>query len=62
MGVSALGAPVLNARRRPAASLTVVAPTAALAQERDLTVKKLLDITDEASAMMGAESSERMRG
>jgi IclR family KDG regulon transcriptional repressor len=62
MGVSALGAPVLNARRRPAASLTVVAPTAALAEEWDSTVEKLLDIAGEASAMVGAESSERMRG
>jgi IclR family transcriptional regulator, KDG regulon repressor len=62
VGVSALGAPVLNARRRPVASLTVVAPTAALAEEWDSTVEKLLDIAGEASVMAGAESSERMRG
>jgi IclR family KDG regulon transcriptional repressor len=61
MGVTALGAPVLNVRRRPVASLTVVAPTAALVEEWDSTVEKLLDITGEASALMGADGSERIR-
>ncbi len=61
VGVSALGAPILNARDYPVASLTAVAPTAALVKEWDSTIEKLLAITGEASAMMGAESPERMR-
>jgi DNA-binding IclR family transcriptional regulator len=59
VGVSALGAPVLNTQRRSVASLTVVAPTAALAEKWDLTVEKLLAVADEASATMGVESSRR---
>jgi IclR family KDG regulon transcriptional repressor len=61
VGVSALGAPVLNTQRRSVASLTVVAPTAALAEKWDLTVEKLLAVADEASATMGVESSRRTR-
>lgn len=61
VGVSALAAPVLNAHGQPVASLTVVAPTAALAEEWDSTVEKLLAVVDEASAMMGAERSGRTR-
>jgi DNA-binding IclR family transcriptional regulator len=55
VGVSALGAPILNARGRSIASLTVVAPTAALVEEWDSTVESLLAIAGEASAMTGAE-------
>lgn len=56
VGISALGAPILNARDRSVASLTVVAPTLALAEEWEPAIEKLTAIAGEASAMMGAEA------
>jgi DNA-binding IclR family transcriptional regulator len=59
VGVSALGAAVLNARARPVASLTVVAPTPALLEEWDATVETVREIAGEASEMVGAETLRR---
>lgn len=54
-GVSALGAPVLNAQGVSAASLSVVAPTAALLEEWDETIGTLRRIAEEGSMMLGRE-------
>ena len=56
VGVSAIGAPVFNARSHPVASLTVVAPTPALLEEWEATVETVRTIAGEASAMVGAET------
>ena len=56
VGVSALGAAVFNARSRPIASLTVVAPTPALLEGWEATVETVRAVADEASAMVGAET------
>jgi IclR family KDG regulon transcriptional repressor len=56
VGVSAIGAPVFNARSHPVASLTVVAPTPALLEEWDATVETVRAIAGEASAMVEAET------
>lgn len=58
IGVSAIGAPVKNARDRSVASLSVVAPTAALVEEWEDTVWKLRNVAGEASAMLGKEFSD----
>jgi DNA-binding IclR family transcriptional regulator len=55
VGVSALGAPIIDARDRSAASLTVVAPTAALMEDWEATVEKLQRIAEEASMTLGRE-------
>jgi len=62
VGVSALGAPILNARGRSVASLSVVAPTAALVAEWEPTTEKLRLIAREASTMLGWESPEQVAG
>lgn len=54
-GVSALSAPVLNAQGVSAASLSVVAPTAALLEEWDEIVGMLRRIAEEGSMMLGRE-------
>lgn len=59
VGVSALGAAVFNARSKPIASLTVVAPTPALLEGWDAAVETVRAVVDEASAMVGAE---KLRG
>ncbi len=61
VGISALSAPIFNARRSPVASLAVVATTAALAEVWDPTVKKLIVVADEASSALGAVASEGTR-
>jgi IclR family transcriptional regulator, KDG regulon repressor len=58
-GVSALGAPIVNARGRSVASLSVVAPTAALVEEWEATIEKLLHIAGEASMMLGKEPESK---
>jgi IclR family KDG regulon transcriptional repressor len=59
VGVSALGAPVLNARGRSVASLSIVAPTAALVDAWDTAVSRLCDVAGEASTMLGRRGEER---
>ncbi|QIN78495.1 helix-turn-helix domain-containing protein [Rubrobacter marinus] len=59
VGVSAVGAAVFNARSRPVASLTVVAPTPGLLEGWDETVKTLRVVVDEASATVGAATLRR---
>jgi DNA-binding IclR family transcriptional regulator len=61
-GVSALGAPIVNTRDLAVASLSVVAPTAALVEEWDATIKKLLLVAEEASMMLGRERENRAAG
>ncbi len=55
IGVSAVGAPVTNSRGRSVASLSVVAPTAALVEQWDGTIEKLHHAAREASMMLGAQ-------
>lgn len=54
-GVSAIGAPIVNARGLSVASVSTVAPTAALVEEWDENVEKLLRIAEDASTMLGRE-------
>jgi IclR family transcriptional regulator, KDG regulon repressor len=61
-GVSALGAPIVNMRDLAVASLSVVAPTAALVEEWDATIKKLLLVAEEASMMLGRERENKATG
>ena len=58
-GVSALGAPIVNAYGRSVASLSVVAPTAALVAEWEQTIEKLRHVAEEASMMLGREPENR---
>jgi DNA-binding IclR family transcriptional regulator len=58
IGVSAIGAAVKNARDYSMASLSVVAPTAALVEEWDDAVWKLRMVAEEASAMLGKKSRD----
>lgn len=58
IGVSAVSAPVKNAADLSVASLSVVAPTAALAEGWDDTIRKLRDVARDASAMLGKESRD----
>lgn len=60
IGVSAIGAAVKNASNQSVASLSVVAPTAALVEEWDDTVWKLRMIAEEASAMLGKKSGDNV--
>lgn len=60
IGVSAIGAAVKNARDQSVASLSVVAPTAALVEEWDDTVWKLRMVAEEASAMLGRKSKNNV--
>lgn len=60
-GVSALGVPVVNARGLSVASLSVVAPTAALMEEWDACVETLLRMAEEASTMLGREREATRR-
>jgi DNA-binding IclR family transcriptional regulator len=53
IGVSAVSAPVLGADRRSVASLTVVAPTAALRERWEASVERVRTIAARASAMCG---------
>lgn len=62
IGVSALSAPVKNARDRSIASLSVVAPTAALAEEWAQTIEKLRNVAGEASAMLGRANRNGVGG
>lgn len=55
VGVSALGAAITDTRGRSAASLTVVAPTAALVENWQATAEKLQHIAEEASMTLGRE-------
>jgi len=55
IGVSALSAPVKNVKGHSVASLSVVAPTAALAEEWDATVDGLRRIAEEASTLLGRD-------
>lgn len=55
VGVSALGAAITDTRGRSAASLTVVAPTAALMEDWEVTAEKLQHIAEEASMTLGRE-------
>jgi IclR family transcriptional regulator, KDG regulon repressor len=61
-GVSALGAPVLNTRGYSVASLSVVAPTAALVEEWDANIEKLLRIAGDASMMLGGQHEDKTAG
>lgn len=55
VGVSALGAAITDTRGRSAASLTVVAPTAALMEDWEATAEKLQRVAEEASMTLGRE-------
>jgi DNA-binding IclR family transcriptional regulator len=55
VGVSALGAAITDTRGRSVASLTVVAPTAALMEDWEATAEKLQHIAEEASMTLGRE-------
>lgn len=52
-GVSAIGAPIVGIRGHSVASLSVVAPTAALVADWDANVERLLCMAGEASSMLG---------
>lgn len=56
IGVSALSAPVRNTKDISVASLSVVAPTAALVESWETTVKRLTMVAEEASTMLGRPS------
>jgi IclR family KDG regulon transcriptional repressor len=58
VGVSALAMPILNARGRSVASMSVVAPTNALVKDWDQTVEALSRASSEASMMLGRCSLE----
>jgi len=60
IGVSAIGAPVLDVRSRSVASLSVVAPTAALVRDWEPTVEKLRLVAREASTMLGWGTQEKV--
>jgi DNA-binding IclR family transcriptional regulator len=62
VGVSAIGAPITDARGRSVASLTVVAPTVALMEERESTAETLRRVVEEASMMLGREREEKVAG
>lgn len=59
VGVSALGAPILDMRGRAAASLTVVAPTTALLEPWDSVAEKVSGVATQASAALGSKSEDR---
>lgn len=59
-GVSALSAPILNVHDRSVASLTVVAPTAALVERWDSTLERLCRVAEEASMMLGRLPKNRI--
>lgn len=61
VGISALGAPICNARGLVVASLAVVATTAALVKVWDSTVEKLLAVAAEASYALGAGTGDETR-
>ena len=61
VGISALSAPVFNARGLVVASLAVVATTAALAEVWDSTIEKLLAAAEEASSAMGSGTGNATR-
>lgn len=61
-GVSALGAPVFNTRGYSVASLSVVAPTAALVEGWDATIERLLGVAEEASTMLGRQREGNTAG
>lgn len=54
VGVSALAVPILNARGRSVASMSVVAPTTALVRDWDQAVDALSRASSEASMMLGS--------
>lgn len=62
IGVSAVSAPVKNAADLSVASLSVVAPTAALTGVWDETIRKLRNIARDASAMLGRETRDGVGG
>lgn len=61
IGVSALSAPVKNSKDLSVASLSVVAPTAALVESWETTVNKLCLVAEEASTMLGRPSKNGAR-